>query len=291
MHITMKSKITNILAIILVALLVLAPTEARRSSPSMTPPNKNNEQDVAVLENTMMRSVDLPVFGIRVVCVVGGSLLHSHDFWKGTDLAPPKAFFALHELLYYGMRVAFAYRTPTSGSTFTAEKRKAAPKLPPWIVVVQSLSLLLNMFANPALFLAPHLVSFAALPVIRTTATTVGASFAVLGLGLQLLSHLHLGENWSTLIETKKQHKLVMNGVYSRVRHPMYTAFLFNAVGGAFLCANFLVGVSTLLVVLATIGRIPTEEAMLKAEFGAEYEAYRARSGALLPRLRRTKME
>ena len=65
----------------------------------------------------------------------------------------------------------------------------------------------------------------------------------------------------------------------------MYTAFILCAIGGGLLSANWLVAVSTALIVGAAVGRIPAEERMLSRHFGATYEAYKARTGALLPPL------
>ena len=52
-------------------------------------------------------------------------------------------------------------------------------------------------------------------------------------------SHKDLGRNWSISLEIREEHKLVTRGVYSLIRHPMYTAFLLMAVGQAFLISNW----------------------------------------------------
>jgi protein-S-isoprenylcysteine O-methyltransferase Ste14 len=66
----------------------------------------------------------------------------------------------------------------------------------------------------------------------------------------------------------------------------MYTAFLGLATAFALVSANGLFLIlppGMLLAVLVT--RTPREEAMLEERFGEEWRAYRARTGALLPRL------
>ena len=95
------------------------------------------------------------------------------------------------------------------------------PTLIAWITPLTLVGVLLNMFANPAYFLVPHLISFATVPINRST-FLVGDAFSPASLGLQFLTHVHLGDNWSSKFETKAQQQLVTDSVYSRVRHPMY---------------------------------------------------------------------
>ena len=97
------------------------------------------------------------------------------------------------------------------------------------------------------------------------------------------LSHWHLGESWSSHIETKTDHKLVTHGVYGYLRHPMYLAFLLSAVAHWLLSANWLSGGSYAMVILGVAGRIPTEEAMMKEEFGSAYKEYCAQTPSLIP--------
>lgn len=112
--------------------------------------------------------------------------------------------------------------------------------------------------------------------------TWIGSVIMIARLGLQAATHASLGANWSSYVETKISQKLVMHGVYTYVRHPLYSAFVLFAVGYLFTCANWLVGLSICAVVGHTCLRIPIEEAMLAAHF-PQYAAYRERSGMLVP--------
>jgi len=53
--------------------------------------------------------------------------------------------------------------------------------------------------------------------------------------GSSARTHKDLGRNWSVTLEVREQHALVTNGVYSRVRHPMYSAFWLWALAQALL--------------------------------------------------------
>jgi protein-S-isoprenylcysteine O-methyltransferase Ste14 len=67
------------------------------------------------------------------------------------------------------------------------------------------------------------------------------------------------------------------------VRNPSYLGLLINGVGWAL---AFRSGVGLLLVALMLIpliARIRSEEALLRTQFGSEYDAYCARSWRLIP--------
>jgi protein-S-isoprenylcysteine O-methyltransferase Ste14 len=94
-----------------------------------------------------------------------------------------------------------------------------------------------------------------------------------------------LGRRFSGLVAIQSGHALVTNGVYAVIRHPSYLGLLLNMLGWAL---AFRSGVGLVLAALAVpplIARIRAEERMLRSEFGAEYDAYRARTARLIPGL------
>lgn len=112
-----------------------------------------------------------------------------------------------------------------------------------------------------------------------------GAGLSVGGLVLLAVVHQHLGQNFSPYLRIRHDHQLITTGPYRRIRHPMYTAFLLILGGLSLLAANGFLLVSVVLMMIALLAhRLPREERMLQQRFGAEYEAWRARTGLLLPR-------
>jgi protein-S-isoprenylcysteine O-methyltransferase Ste14 len=92
-----------------------------------------------------------------------------------------------------------------------------------------------------------------------------------------------LGDRFSGLVAIQRGHQLVTNGIYGVIRHPSYLGLLVNALGW---CLAFRSGVGVLMTALlvpAILSRIRAEEQLLGAYFGAEYEAYRARTSRLIP--------
>ena len=106
--------------------------------------------------------------------------------------------------------------------------------------------------------------------------------FAVGGV-LRMWPVFVLGKRFSGLVAIQPGHRLVTTGLYRVLRNPSYLGLLVNSLGWAL---AFRSGVGVLLTALTLIPLIPrmhSEEALLKAEFGEEYEAYRARTWRLLP--------
>jgi protein-S-isoprenylcysteine O-methyltransferase Ste14 len=111
-------------------------------------------------------------------------------------------------------------------------------------------------------------------------AIAAGAAF----LWLFRRSHRDLGRNWSVSLELREGHKLVTRGVYAHVRHPMYASFFLWGIMQALLVANWFAGLAGLFAVALLYAlRTGREEAMMRSAFGAEYDAYAARTARLLP--------
>jgi protein-S-isoprenylcysteine O-methyltransferase Ste14 len=106
--------------------------------------------------------------------------------------------------------------------------------------------------------------------------------FAVGGM-LRIWPVYVLGRRFSGLVAIQPGHRLVTSGVYGIIRHPSYLGLLVNALGWAL---AFRSGVGVLLAALILpplLARIRAEEALLRSQFGAEYDAYCARTARLIP--------
>lgn len=140
------------------------------------------------------------------------------------------------------------------------------------------------LVALPVWLLAPRWLGWAALD-FPAPLRWVGAPIGVCGLALLLWVHRTLGRNFSGTLALRADHTLVVDGPYRRVRHPMYGAFLLLMLALVLLTANGVIGVLGFGAMAALLVlRTPREEAQLAERFGADYEAYRARTGALFPR-------
>jgi protein-S-isoprenylcysteine O-methyltransferase len=106
--------------------------------------------------------------------------------------------------------------------------------------------------------------------------TAAGCAFAI-------WARMLLGGNWSAHVTVKHGHRLIRQGPYTIVRHPIYTGFLLALLGAA-LALGELRGIAGLA--LAFIGwrmKSRLEEAFMTAQFGAAYTEYQRQVKALIP--------
>lgn len=138
-------------------------------------------------------------------------------------------------------------------------------------------------FFVPLIWVASPAFSFAEYAP-RTDLLVAGVMCLVSGLSLFYRSHADLGTNWSVTLEVREQHRLITQGVYRRIRHPMYLALALYSIGQALVIPNWVAGPSNLIAFAILFAlRVRAEERMMVQEFGDEYRAYSARTKRLIP--------
>lgn len=143
---------------------------------------------------------------------------------------------------------------------------------------------IVGLVVIPALQLTTGIFAFANIP-FSPFAASLGLITMVGFLILFHLSHKHLARNWSVSLEIRKDHQLIDTGVYSKIRHPMYTSFWLWGVSQFLLIPNWIAGLSGLVsVAILYYSRVEAEEEMMRRQFGAEYDAYCERTYRLLPK-------
>jgi len=111
----------------------------------------------------------------------------------------------------------------------------------------------------------------------------LGALLFIIGGALRLWPVFVLGKRFSGLVAIQPGHQLVTDGIYRHLRNPSYLGIVVIGIGWAL---AFRSGAGLLLAALTMIpliARIRSEEALLRAQFNGEYEAYCARSWRLIP--------
>lgn len=193
-------------------------------------------------------------------------------------LEPRGAVFFVGFIAYVAIRGRFQSQLKEARS---AERRVDAIERVLLVIVF------LTSLVIPLVYLTTPLLSFAdyALPAASLWA---GAATMVGALVLFWRAHADLGASWSVSLEIREAHRLVTEGVYRRVRHPMYSAIVLFGLAQGLLLENAVAGWSALAGFLPmVIIRTPREERMMLEHFGDEYREYMARTGRLLPRWRR----
>ena len=111
----------------------------------------------------------------------------------------------------------------------------------------------------------------------------IGVVLFAAGGALRLWPVYVLGNRFSGLVAIQPGHTLVTGGIYGVIRHPSYLGMLVNALGWALAFRSSVGVLLAALTILPLLARIEAEERLLHSEFGAEYDAFRARTSRLIP--------
>lgn len=145
----------------------------------------------------------------------------------------------------------------------------------------------LAMVPLPALHVATGFPWFGTYP-LPSLAAAAGLALGTGGVALLASAHVALGRLWSPTTRLRSRHHLIKDGVFARIRHPMYAAFFLIAGSQALLVGNWMAGPAGLVAFTALYRRrLPREEAMMYHAFGPEWAYYAARTQRLVPRLTR----
>ncbi|MBN2085738.1 MAG: isoprenylcysteine carboxylmethyltransferase family protein [Anaerolineales bacterium] len=110
-----------------------------------------------------------------------------------------------------------------------------------------------------------------------------GLLLAALGLGLIFWSGLSLGRLYSQEVTLQEGHHLITRGAYRLVRHPRYLGIAVMGIGQSLLFRSWLGLGMTLLAMAVVLFRIRDEEALMRKEFGPEWDAYCRTTKKLIP--------
>lgn len=112
----------------------------------------------------------------------------------------------------------------------------------------------------------------------------LAAALSISGVWMSMSALRTLGREWSLEARLVEGHRLVIEGPYRLVRHPIYSAMLGKLIATGIVVSHWiglLAGV--VLLSIGTAIRVASEEKLLRAQFGAEYEAYARRVPGIVP--------
>jgi len=112
-------------------------------------------------------------------------------------------------------------------------------------------------------------------------------ALAAVSVSLAMSAIRELGKQWSLQARLIEGHKLVMTGVYSIVRHPIYTAMLGMLVATGLVYSHWIGIIAGVIVfMIGTKIRTRIEERLLNDAFGGEFQEWRAKVPGLIPFVR-----
>lgn len=94
-----------------------------------------------------------------------------------------------------------------------------------------------------------------------------------------------IGSGITPTSATREQHKLVTNGPYRWVRHPLYTVGSSMFIAFGMMADNWFIAALGVLAIIGMAIRTPKEEANLIEKFGDEYQEYMKHTGRFFPKL------
>jgi protein-S-isoprenylcysteine O-methyltransferase Ste14 len=129
------------------------------------------------------------------------------------------------------------------------------------------------------------------LPPLQILQGVAGIAFSVITVAIAVASVWligtavrFLGKQWAIAARLVEGHKLITAGPYNYVRNPIYTG-MFGMLIATGLATEHWIGLmaGAVLFAVGLVIRIRSEEKLLRAAFGAEFEEYAKRVPAVLP--------
>jgi len=196
------------------------------------------------------------------------------------------ALVALAAWLLY-LSLAFGYRTYAqiratghSGFVGFSKNRSAAERI---AGVLFAVALALGFLAPiMGLALSGHLMFAATASSIVTAA--VGGALFVVGLGMTLVAQFAMGSSWRIGVDSAEQTELVVGGLFTVVRNPIFSAMALVGVGLYLLFPSWLAAAGLFALALALELQVRcVEEPHLIRTHGEAYLRYARSTGRFVP--------
>jgi protein-S-isoprenylcysteine O-methyltransferase Ste14 len=147
-------------------------------------------------------------------------------------------------------------------------------------IAVQTLSL-------PAVWMMPRWYDSTILPLgywFQFLSTILVVTIIIVSLWMMSAALRVLGKQWSLQARVLENHKLVREGPYRFVRHPIYTGMLGMIVAGGLAWSHWLgFLIALLFFAIGTAIRVHSEERLLHEQFGAAFDDYKRSVPAVVP--------
>lgn len=113
--------------------------------------------------------------------------------------------------------------------------------------------------------------------------SALGAALGFAGLAFCVWARVTIAANWSSDVQLKRGHELIVEGPYRWVRHPIYTGLLMMFAGTALAIGEWRAALAVALAAGAFWRKLRLEEAVMRRQFDEAYARYAARTPALIP--------
>ena len=111
-----------------------------------------------------------------------------------------------------------------------------------------------------------------------------GLLLTVAGYAATIWCYVTMGNAWRIGIDREEKNRLVTDGPFRRIRHPIYAFQDLMLLGAVFLLPTICSIVVLVVHLSCVFAKARDEEAYLMGVHGEEYRAYMGRTGRLLPK-------
>ena len=184
-----------------------------------------------------------------------------------------KGLFLVLFIVVLVIRIVFGVKQRRMGQSSWSINEEAVEREGHWSLLLRPIMLLLLLGLAVLYIVEPSGTEWLFLQLPSWVRWT-GALLGTAGNLLLVWAHRALAVQWSTTLQFKEGHALVISGPYEFVRHPMYTSLAFLFVGLSVL-SSFWPFMILLLVMILFFRIVKQEEDMMIDQFGEEYQAYK----------------
>lgn len=136
-----------------------------------------------------------------------------------------------------------------------------------WVQVIIDLEEWILLWGIGFLFPNPHIPHFLEIKI---------GGIILIGLGLYL-HHLSHKTHKEAHKDRDEITKVVTNGIYAKIRHPGYAAYIIAYIGSFLVVGSLSMLIPIIIFTIIIIDTVRKEEETLLAKFPAEYAAYKNR--------------
>lgn len=137
------------------------------------------------------------------------------------------------------------------------------------------------------IILITQLLGISILPIewFNLALEMTGLIIFIAGFLVSVLARISLSSNWSAGYEyqIKKDHELIIKGIYEYIRHPIYLAIILMLVGIELVVGSHLWIAALMITSYVMINWANREEKLLTNHFGQKYKNYMKKTKKLIP--------
>lgn len=120
---------------------------------------------------------------------------------------------------------------------------------------------------------------------VENTVRFLGALSIFVGGILNIVGRLYLGKNWANHIIIYETQTLVTKGLYSVVRHPLYSSIMLMFYGGALAFNNYMVIILTSIIFVPFMNYRAKQEEEELIKIFPEYKEYKKKVWRFFPNI------